>query len=233
MSISVVVADDDPLVRGGISLLLRALPDVEIVEECADGTHAVEAARRTRCDIIVMDVRMPGMDGIAATRMLTADPAPGADADLLTKVLILTTFDDDEAVYGALRAGASGFLLKHTAPRDLGPAIRSIAAGGGWIDPLVAPKVISAVAGTPDGEEFKPAPSALLERLTARESEVLTLMARGMTNQMIKDRLVLSEATVKTHVCRILMKTGSRDRSQAVVLAYQTGLVVPEQGGHR
>lgn len=229
MSITVVVADDEPLVRGGITLLLRALPEVEIVAECGDGTSAIDAAKDTRCDIVVMDVRMPGTDGITATRMLTADPPPGTDADILTKVLILTTFDDDEAVYGALRAGASGFLLKHTAPRDLGPAIRSIAAGGGWIDPLIAPKVIAAVAGTADGDEFQPPPPAVLERLTVRELEVLSLMAHGMTNQIIKDRLVLSEATVKTHVSRILMKTGSRDRSQAVVLAYQAGLVLPER----
>lgn len=224
MTITVVVADDEALARAGITMLLRALPDVQVVAECDNGTDAVQAARQTGCDIVVMDVRMPGTDGITATRILTADPPPDSKADVLTKVLILTTFDDDEAVYGALRAGASGFLLKHAAPRDLGAAVQSIARGEGWIDPIVAPKVIAAVAGAQQGPQ--PAP-AVLDRLTPRELEVLAMMAHGLTNHMIRDRLVLSEATVKTHVCRILMKTGSGDRSQAVVLAYQAGLVVP------
>lgn len=221
MSIRLIVADDQPLVRAGIAMLLRAEPDLEVMAEVSDGHEAVDLARSLHPDLVLMDARMPNMDGITATRLITAEsPHP----DQLTKVLVLTTFNDDEVVYGALRAGASGFLLKHAAPKDLVTAVHTIAAGEAWIDPAVAGKVIAAVATLPISGQDSP---HLLKRLTAREREVLSLMAHGLSATEIKDHLVLSEATVKTHIARILIKTGSRDRAQAVVLAYQSGLVTP------
>lgn len=223
MTIAVVIADDQPLVRAGISMLLAAESDIRVVGEASDGREAVTLAKAQQPDVVVMDVRMPGMDGVTATRVLTADDV-SRSPDRLTKILVLTTFDDDESVYGALRAGASGFLLKHAAPTDLISAVRKVAAGEAWIDPAVARKVIAALAGI---SEFGQGSSELIERLTPREREVLVLMAHGLSNAEIRDRLVLSEATVKTHVARVVMKTGSRDRTQAVVLAYQSGLVVP------
>lgn len=221
MTISVVVADDQPLVRAGIVMLLRAQSDIEVLAEASDGCGAVDLARSRLPDVVLMDVRMPGMDGITATRLLTEDP-PASSVDHLTKVLMLTTFDDDEAVYGALRAGANGFLLKHAAPQDLIAAVRKVVAGEAWIDPAVAPKVIEALAKLPHPGHGT---YGLVDRLTPREQEVLVLMAHGLSNREITDRLVISEATVKTHVARVVMKTGSRDRTQAVVLAYQSGLV--------
>jgi DNA-binding NarL/FixJ family response regulator len=221
MNARVVVADDQPLVRAGIAMLLRAEPGLEVLAEASDGHEAVDLARSLHPDVILMDARMPNMDGITATRLITAEHT---DPNYLTKVLILTTFNDDEVVYGALRAGASGFLLKHAAPRDLVTAVHTVAAGDSWIDPAVAGKVIAALATFPTpGHES----SQLLERLTPREREVLSLLAHGLSPVDIKNRLVLSEATVKTHIARILIKTGSRDRTQAVVLAYQSGLVTP------
>jgi DNA-binding NarL/FixJ family response regulator len=223
VTITVVIADDQPLVRAGISMLLAAEPDIQVVGEASDGREAMTLARSRHPEVVVMDVRMPGMDGVAATRELTTDDC-GSGSDQLTKVLVLTTFDDDESVYGALRAGASGFLLKHAAPTDLIAAVRKVAAGDAWIDPAVAGKVIAAVAALSDLGRGAP---ALVERLTPREREVLVLMAHGLSNADIRDRLGVSEATVKTHVARVVMKTGSRDRTQAVVLAYQSGLVIP------
>ena len=225
MSISIVIADDQPLIRAGIAMLLAAEPDMEVVGDVSDGTEAIQLARTRHPDVVLMDIRMPGMDGVAATRVLTEEL--GGNPDQLVKVLVLTTFNDDEVVYGALRAGASGFVLKHAAPKDLITAVRKVAAGEAWIDPAVAGKVIAAVAGLSD---FSAGAPALVGRLTPREREVLVLMAHGMSNAEIRDRLVLSEATVKTHVARVVMKTGSRDRTQAVVLAYQSGLVVPGPG---
>lgn len=223
MTISVVVADDQPLVRAGIVMLLTAEPGIHVVGEACDGRQAIDLAHTLKPDIVVMDVRMPGTDGVAATRLLCSDP-DAEHRDHLTKVLILTTFSDDEAVYGSLRAGASGFLLKHAAPHDLIAAIHKIAAGEAWIDPAVARKIIATLAQAPAPGSLSP---QLVERLTPREREVLELMAHGLSNTEIKDRLVISDATVKTHVARIIMKTGSRDRTQAVVLAYQSGLVSP------
>jgi DNA-binding NarL/FixJ family response regulator len=221
MTISVVIAEDQPMVRAGLVMLLMAEPDIEVVGEAADGAAALELAAALRPDLVLMDLRMAGMDGVTATRAL-ADTEQDGRADL-TKVLALTTFDDDEYVYGALRAGASGFLLKHAAPADLIMAVRRVAAGEAWIDPAVAGRVIAALgASDPHHHHHQP---ELLQRLTPRESEVLVLMARGLSNAEIRDHLVLSEATVKTHVARIIMKTGSRDRTSAVVLAYQSGLV--------
>ena len=222
MNISVVIADDQPLIRAGIAMLLAAEPGIEVVGEASDGREVLALAAERRPDVVLMDIQMPGMDGIEATRALTADPAGGPDR--LTKVLVLTTFDDDAAVYGALRGGASGFLLKHAAPGDLVTAVRRVAGGDAWLDPAVTARVIAAVAGSGPAAPRSP---ELIDRLTPREREVLVLMANGLSNAEIRDRLVLSEATVKTHVARVIMKTGSRDRTQAVVLAYQSGLVVP------
>lgn len=220
MAIRILVVDDQPLVRAGLSMLLSAEPDFEVVGEASDGREAVTRARALRPDVVLMDLRMPHLDGAAATRELTAE---AGDADQLTKVLILTTFNDDEAVYGALAAGASGYLLKHAAPQDLSTAVRRVAAGEAWIDPAVAGRVIKALSSLPQGAATR---SQAVERLTKRECEVLQLMAHGLSVAEISQRFVLSEATVKTHVARILIKTGSRDRAQAVALAYQSGLVV-------
>ncbi|MQY26013.1 response regulator [Nocardia aurantia] len=226
MSITVVVADDQPLVRAGIVLLLGVETDIEVVGEASDGREVLELVAVHRPDVVLMDLRMPEMDGIEATAALTADSA--RDPDRLTKVLVLTTFRDDDAVYGALRSGASGFLLKHAAPGDLAAAVRRVAAGEAWIDPAVAGRVIAALAGS---GRVGPHSSELIDRLTPREREVLVLMAEGLSNNEIRERLVLSEATVKTHVARVIMKTGSRDRTQAVVLAYRSGLVLPGSDG--
>ncbi|MFI7482069.1 response regulator [Kocuria sp. M1R5S2] len=221
MSIRIIVVDDQPLVRAGIVMLLSAEPDFEILAEAADGQEAVDLARSHHPDLVLMDARMPKVDGVTATRLIITS---NTDPDCLTKVLMLTTFHDDEIVYGALRAGASGFLLKHVAPKDLITAVRTVASGGSWLDPAVAGKVIAALANVPTRGEGS---SQLVERITKREREVLALMAHGLSTAEIKDRLFLSEATVKTHIARILIKTGSRDRAQAVALAYQSGLVTP------
>ena len=227
--VRVVVAEDQPLVRSGLVLLLQT-GGVQVVAEAGDGAEAVDLARTHRPDVVVMDLQMPGMDGATATRHLTADttgaPNGPRDVDHLVKVLVVTTYHEDQAVYGALRAGASGYLLKSAAPRDLVPALRAVAAGEAWIDPGVAGAVIAALAELPDRSTHRP---QSLQRLTPRETEVLALIAHGLSNAEIRDRLVLSEATVKTHVSRILLKTGSRDRAQAVALAYQSGLVVPKR----
>jgi DNA-binding NarL/FixJ family response regulator len=215
--IRVLVADDQALVRAGFRAILEAQEDLEVVGEAGDGGEAVAIARELRPDVVLMDVRMPGVDGIEATRRLLRD----GDAP---RVLMLTTFDLDEYVYEAMRAGASGFLLKD-APRDqLVGAVRTVAAG----DSLLAPALLRRLI-----EDFvrRPAPGARshpeLDELTEREREVLTLIARGLANAEIAGRLFVSEATVRTHVTHILAKLGLRDRVQAVVLAYETGLVQP------
>lgn len=218
--IKVLVADDQALVRGGIIMLLTAQADIEVIGEAENGDEAVDKARAQRPDVVLMDLRMPGTDGITATSILSQDPNH-EEQDQLTRVLVLTTFNDDESVYGALRAGASGFLVKDQAPAHLVEAVRAIAAGDSWIDSTIAAQVLRVLASVPQVGR----PTSLLARLTPREQEVLVLMASGLSNADITARLVLSEATVRTHVSRILMKTGSRDRTQAVVLAYQSGLV--------
>ena len=219
--VKVLIVDDQVLVRGGIRLLLERHADIEVVGEAVDGSEAVALAREQRADVVVMDVRMPGMDGVEATRQLVER---GQDADWLVKVLVLTTFDDDVVVYDALRAGAHGFLVKHTAPRKLHEAIVTIAAGDAWIDPSVTTSVLRALRAAPRTAGLS---AELVSRLTPRERQILAIMATGLSNAEISARFVLSEATVRTHVTRILMKTGARDRTQAVVLAYESGFVMP------
>ena len=215
--IRVLIADDQAMVRAGFRLIIDAEPDITVAGEAADGAEAVAAARRLRPDVTLMDVRMPRLDGIAATRTLLADdPAP-------TRVVVLTTFDVDSHVYDALRAGASGFLLKTAPPEDLVHAIRVVAAGAALLDPAVTRRVIEEFTRTP-----APAPVPTeISRLTDRELEVLHHVARGLSNAEIAATLVVSEATVKTHVARLLAKLGLRDRVQAVVYAYENGLIRP------
>lgn len=201
-------------------MLLSAQGDIEVLGQVSDGRAAVEAAGKLTPDIVVMDIRMPVMGGVEATRQITVDNDERPDR--LVKVLALTTFDDDESVYGVLRAGASGFLLKHAAPQDLPMAIRHVSAGDSWLDPMIAGRVISELRTI---SEAAPGPHPQLASLTQREIEVLTLIGHGMNNAEISAHLVLSEATVKTHVSRILLRSGCRDRAQAVALAYRSGLI--------
>jgi DNA-binding NarL/FixJ family response regulator len=215
--IRVLVADDQALVRGGFRSILETQPDIDVVGEAEDGQHAVEQAAVTRPDVVLMDIRMPRLDGITATSAILAGPAP-------PKVLILTTFDLDDYVYDALRAGASGFLLKSAPPRELADAIRTIADGDALLAPEITRRLIADYVARP---RQSAAPQAVFDRLTPREAEVLLLIARGLSNQEIAARLYLSEPTVKTHVTRVFGKLGVRDRVQAVVLAYESGLVQP------
>jgi DNA-binding NarL/FixJ family response regulator len=218
--IRVVVADDQALVRAGFRVLVDSAPDLEVVGEAGDGAQAVELARSERPDVVLMDIRMPVMDGLEATGRITAlDPA-GA-----TRVLILTTFDLDEYVYRALRAGASGFLLKDTRPAELLAAIRVVAGGDALLAPSVTRRLIEEFARRPDLGPWDRVPPTALDALTDREREVMVVVAAGLSNAEIAERLVVSEATAKTHVSRILAKLHARDRAQLVMLAYETGLV--------
>jgi DNA-binding NarL/FixJ family response regulator len=217
--IRVVVVDDQALVRTGFSMILGAEPDIEVVGEASDGAQAVEVARSLRPDVILMDIRMPVMDGVEATRLVA-----GPDVADPQRVLILTTFDLDEYVFDALRAGASGFLLKDTPPEELAAAVRIVAAGDALLAPSITRKLVAQFASQPEPE---PVVTVDLQHLTDREREVLVLMARGLSNGEIAGELIVGETTVKTHVGRILMKLHLRDRVQAVVLAYETGLVRP------
>jgi DNA-binding NarL/FixJ family response regulator len=217
--IRVLVADDEALLRGSFRLLLDTSPGLSVVGEAENGARAVELARRHRPDVVLMDVRMPGTDGIEATRRICE--APGTAG---VHVLVLTTFDLDEYVYAALRAGAAGFLLKDTPPEDLLSAVRVVAAGESLLAPSVTRRLIAAFAALPSAGV---PPVRALEGVTRRETEVLALIARGMSNSEIRDRLHLSAGTVKTHVGRLLAKLDARDRAQLVIAAYESGLVVP------
>jgi DNA-binding NarL/FixJ family response regulator len=217
VTIRVLIADDQGMVRSGFTVLLNAQPDIEVIGEAVNGQEAIAQATDLRPDVILMDVRMPVLDGLQATRRISALPDP-------PKILVLTTFDLDDYVYEALRAGASGFLLKDASANELADAVRLVAAGDAMLAPGVTRRLIAEFArmGAPRTPTRKH-----LEGLTERESEVLGLVARGMSNAEIADHLVVAEQTVKTHVSRILMKLGLRDRTQAVVVAYETGLVHP------
>ncbi|MEV8347245.1 response regulator [Streptomyces niveus] len=222
MTIRVIIVDDQAMVRAGFAALLSAQPDIDVVGEAPDGRRGIEVSRSTHPDVVLMDVRMPEMDGLAAARALL-DPPVGVVHR--PKVLMLTTFDVDDYVYEALRAGASGFLLKDAPPADLISAVRVVAAGEALLAPSVTRRLIA------DFAQQRPAPrkdrSLRLKGLTPRETEVLELIARGLSNQEIADHLVLAEQTVKTHLGRVLAKLGLRDRAQAVIFAYESGLVAP------
>jgi DNA-binding NarL/FixJ family response regulator len=221
MSLRVLIADDQELVRAGLEMIVGAPEDLEVAGLAADGAEAVALAERLRPDVVLMDVRMPVMDGIEATRRITA-------AGDTPRVVMLTTFDLDDHVFGAFRAGASGFLLKDAPRADIVAAIRAAAAGDALVTPSVTRRLIAHFAGAagPSGAAPPPRPPEL-DELTPREREVLELIGRGLNNAELAERLVLSEKTVKTHVGRILWKLGLRDRVQAVILAYEAGLVTP------
>ncbi|GAA2334808.1 response regulator [Streptomyces sparsogenes] len=224
MTIRVIIVDDQAMVRAGFAALLAAQSDIDVVGEAPDGKQGVEVSRSTHPDVVLMDVRMPEMDGLEAARRLL-DPPPGVTHR--PKVLMLTTFDVDDYVYEALRAGASGFLLKDAPPADLISAVRVVAAGEALLAPSVTRRLIA------DFARQRPAPRKNLavrrSGLTPRETEVLELIARGLSNQEIAESLVLAEQTVKTHIGRVLAKLGLRDRAQAVIFAYESGLVTPGQ----
>ena len=219
--IRVLVADDQQLVRSGFTVLLRSTPDIEVVGEAADGMEAIEVALQTLPDVVLMDIRMPVKDGLAATRALAADPRAAG-----VRILILTTFDLDEYVFEALRAGASGFLLKDTRPEDLIDAVRVVASGEALLSPAVTRTLITEFLKQPAG----PPPAAarqVVESLTQREVEVLAAIARGLSNAEIAAELFMSHATAKTHVSHLLQKLDARDRAQLVVAAYESGVVAP------
>jgi DNA-binding NarL/FixJ family response regulator len=220
VNVRVLIVDDQALVRAGFRMILESEPDIEIVGEAEDGLQAVEASAELRPDVVLMDIRMPNLDGLEATRRILDRPGETA------RVLMLTTFDLDEYVYEALRAGASGFMLKDTPPEQLVSAIQVVASGDALLSPTITRRVIEEFIRLPP-TSIATQPSPRLAELTARELEVLGFMARGLSNAEIAKDLFVSETTVKTHVARILMKLDLRDRVQAVVFAYETGIVQP------
>jgi DNA-binding NarL/FixJ family response regulator len=225
VTVRVVLADDQPLIRAGLRVLIADCPDLDVVGEAGTGAQAVQLAQQARPDVVVMDIRMPGMDGIEATHMITAGTGP-------TRVVVLTTFDDDDYVYAALRAGASGFLVKDMALEDILAAIRVVAAGDALIAPSVTRRLIEQFAkpapASQPASPPEPRPPRQLPGVTEREREVLTLVGCGLSNGEIAGRLVISTATAKAHVARLLAKLGARDRVQLVIAAYQAGLVSPD-----
>ncbi|MFI1796211.1 response regulator [Streptomyces sp. NPDC020379] len=225
MTIKVIIVDDQAMVRAGFAALLAAQSDIDVVGDAPDGRQGVELSRRAHPDVVLMDVRMPEMDGLEAARQLL-DPPPGVTHR--PKVLMLTTFDVDDYVYEALRAGASGFLLKDAPPADLISAVRVVAAGEALLAPSVTRRLIADFARQRPARRRDPA--LRLRGLTPRETEVLELIARGLSNQEIAASLVVAEQTVKTHIGRVLAKLGLRDRAQAVIFAYESGLVAPGDG---
>lgn len=217
MSIEVLIVDDQTLVRAGLSQLIRRTDDMEVVGEVADGREAVAEARRLRPDVVLMDIRMPEMDGIEATRRIVADPGLSD-----TRVIMLTTFDDDELIFESLKVGAAGFLLKDVEPDDLRKAIRVVAAGDALLAPAVTRRLLETFA-----DSLNTGRAELLDGLTEREKEILVLVAEGMSNSEIAEELYLSPATVKTHVNRTMTKLGVHDRAGLVIAAYESGLVKP------
>jgi DNA-binding NarL/FixJ family response regulator len=218
MTVRVVLADDQPLVRAGLRVLIADTPGLEVAGEAGTGAQAVQLVRDVHPDVVVMDIRMPGMDGIEPTAMITADSAA-------TRVLVLTTFDDDDSVYASLRAGASGFPVKDMALEDILTAIRVVAAGDALIAPGVTRRLIKEFAGRPGPAPQRPE----IGGITGRQREVLTLVGRGLSNGEIAARLYISPATAKAHVARLLAKLGARDRVQLVIVAYEAGLVAPSR----
>jgi DNA-binding NarL/FixJ family response regulator len=218
MTVRIVLADDQPLVRAGLRVVIADTPDLDVAGEAATGAQAVQLARELRPDVVLMDVRMPGMGGIEATAMITAEH-PAA------RVVVLTTFDDDDYVYAALRAGASGFLVKDMALQDILAAIRVVAAGDALIAPSVTRRLIAQFAGWPE----PPPPRRQIDSITEREREVLTLVGRGLSNAEIAASLFISAGTAKAHVTHLLAKLGARDRVQLVIAAYDAGLVPPSR----
>jgi DNA-binding NarL/FixJ family response regulator len=217
--IRVLLADDQALIRAGFRLLLSTADDIEVVAEATDGAEAVELARRERADVVLMDIRMPGVDGLEATRRIAADETLAG-----VKVIILTTFESDEYVYQAIRSGASGFLLKDAEPADLLQAVRVVARGDALLAPSVTRRLITDLVSLPERPRTD---DRALRRLTEREREVLTLVAAGLSNEEIAGQLFVSPLTAKTHVSRIMTKLDARDRAQLVVMAYESGLVTP------
>ncbi|RZU21653.1 response regulator transcription factor [Streptomyces sp. BK239] len=220
MTIRVLIADDQMMVREGFSVLLNAMPDIEVVGEAVNGRQAVERVRELAPDVVLMDIRMPELNGIEATREIVA-------ADGAAKVLVLTTFDLDEYVYQALRAGASGFLLKDASARQLADGVRVVATGEALLAPSVTRRLITEFSKLSGAPRLPRAAQASYGDLTERETEVLVLIAQGLSNAEIAERLVVAESTIKTHVSRILVKLGLRDRTQAAVFAYEARLVTP------
>ena len=218
--IRVVVVDDQALIRVGLRVLLEAEQDVELAGEAEDGAAAIDLVRRQRPDVVLMDIRMPGTDGIEALRAIVDDPALGG-----TRVIMLTTFELDEYVFESLRGGASGFLIKDTAPDELLHAIHVVAGGESLLSPSVTRRVVREFTRRPTAQ---PQPHPQLDALTEREREILALVGEGLSNEEIADRLVLSPATARTHVSRTMLKLQARDRAQLVVFAFQSGLVTPE-----